>query len=295
MKFVIVGLGSIGKRHRKNLLSLGHQVIECHRDDSLKKLLEKHKSDGVFICNPTSLHLESAMMAAKGGYNIFLEKPISDKLERVDELLELVKKKRLVLQVGYNLRFQSGLKNIKNQLDKKAIGKVYSARIEVGSYLPDWRPGVDYKKNYSSRKDLGGGVLLDLSHEIDYAVWFFGQAKIVSAIVKYVPELGIETEALAELIVEFKSGVVASIHLDYLQKEYRRGCQIFGERGQFVWNYVHGTEEARNETFMAEINNFINSIKGREKPLVTGKEAKHVLEIIVAAKKSAKLEQTIKL
>ncbi len=295
MRFVVVGLGSIGKRHKKNLLSLGHEVVPCHRDDDLGKLLSKNKPDGVFICNPTSLHLATAMIAADAGVNIFLEKPISHNLKGVGKLLELVKKKKLILIIGYNLRWQSGLNEIKQQLNKQSIGKVKSAKIMAGSYLPDWHPDEDHRQSYSAKKDLGGGVLLDLSHEIDYAIWFFGKAKTVKATVKIVPELEIETESLAELEVEFKSGVRAEIHLDYLQKKYKRNCRISGEKGELNWDYQAYQEEGLDDTYIAEVKNFVRSIAGKEKPRVSGEEAKHVLEIVEAAKESSRTSKAIEL
>jgi len=292
VKFVIVGLGSIGKKHQKNLLSLNHQVVGCHRGDDLKQLLVEEKPNGVFICNPTSLHLKTAMIVAEAGINIFIEKPISHNLKGVDELLKIVKQKKLVLMVGYNLRFQLELEKIKKQLGQKFIGKVKSAKIFAGSYLPDWHPDKDHRQSYSAKKNLGGGVLLDLSHEIDYAVWFFGGAKTVKAKLKMIAELEIETEAVVDLEVKFASGVVVKIHLDYLQKKYKRNCKIVGENGQLSWDYQ---AEGLDDTYVAEVKNFIQSIEGKEKPLVAGEEAKHVLEIIEAAKRSSKIGKIIKL
>jgi len=295
MKFVIVGLGSIGKRHRKNLESLGHKVIPCHRDDNLKQLLIQEKPDGALICNPTSLHLETAIVVAEAGVNVFLEKPISHKPEGVDKLLRLVKEKKIVLLVGYNLRWQPGLVEIKEELNNQTIGKVKTAKIEAGSYLPSWHPNEDHRQSYSAKKELGGGVLLDLSHEIDYAVWFFGKARKVKAVVKMEPELEIETEALADFEVEFKSGVKAKIHLDYLQKKYKRSCRVIGEKGELNWDYRAYQAEDLDDTYVNELKNFIEAIKGNEKPKVSGEEAKHVLEIVEAAKKSSKSGKVIDL
>jgi len=297
MKFIIVGLGSIGKRHKKNLLFLRHEVIPCRRDDDLKKILETHQPDGVIICNPTSLHVATAMVAAKTGCHLLIEKPISHNLKNLDELFKIVKKKKLVLMVGYNLRFESGLIKIKQKLNQQAIGKVKSAKIEAGSYLPNWHPNEDYRQSYSAKKSLGGGVLLDLSHEIDYAVWFFGKAKTVKAELKMVPELEIETEGLAELEVKFESGVMAKIHLDYISREYKRNLEIIGENGNISWNYaaIRADGWDSNEMYVKEIENFISAIEGKNKPLVTGQEAKHVLKIIEAAKQSSKQGRTISL
>jgi predicted dehydrogenase len=297
VKFVIVGLGSIGKRHQQNLQKLGQITVPCHRNDNLSKILRQENPDGVLICNPTSQHLSPALTAAKLGLPVFVEKPLSHNLDGVDQLLLLVKQKKLILQVGYDLRFEPNLQHIKKQLDDLEIGKPLQAKIVCASYLPDWRPGTDYRKSYSAKQDLGGGVLLDLSHEIDYADWFFGKAKSVEAKIQWSPELEIETEAFADLIIKFESGTVAEIHLDYLSKEYIRNCEIIGEKGKLSWNFakIRASGWNTNEMYIKEIKNFIGAIQGKEKTLVTGEAGKQVLLIVAAAHKSSLEKRIIEL
>ena len=297
MKFVIVGLGSIGKKHQKNLELLGHQTIPCHREDNLKKILDETKPDGVFICNPTSLHLPVAMVVAQAGYPIFLEKPVSHILKGIDKLVQITKQKKNVVQVGYNLRFEPELIKIKQQLDKKQLGQVYSARIVAGSYFPDWRPKIDYKQNYGARLDLGGGVVLDLSHEIDYAYWLFGKAKKVSAMLKKAPKLDIETEALAQINLEHETGVISQIQIDYLSRQYRRNMEIVTEKETIYWDYSELKKKGwdSNEMFINEVKHFVKSIKEKAQPVPTLEEGKHVLKICEAAKESDKLNKIIKL
>lgn len=297
MKFLIIGLGSIGKRHQGNLETLGHEVIECHHDDDLKQILDKNKPDSVLICNPTSLHISTAMTVARAGYPIFLEKPVSHNLKEVDKLIQLIKQKKLIVQVGYNLRFEPELMKIKQQLVNKQFGRVYSARIVAGSYFPDWRPKIDYKQNYGARLDLGGGVVLDLSHEIDYAFWLFGKAKKVSAMIKKIPELEIETEALAQLNIEFESGIIAQVQVDYLSQDSRRNMEVVTEKETINWDYSKLKKDGWNseEMFIDELEHFIKAIKGEVKPSPTIEEGKYVLEIIEAAKKSSKTGKLIEL
>ncbi len=297
MKFVIVGLGSIGKRHNKNLLGLNHQTIPCHRDDNLKDILDKNKPDGVLICNPTSLHLKTAMVVAQAGYPIFLEKPVSHNLKGIEKLIQKIRQQKLVVQVGYNLRFEPELMKIKSKLDKKAYGQVYSTRIVAGSYFPDWRPQIDYKQNYGARIDLGGGVVLDLSHEIDYAYWLFGKAKKVSAMIKKAPKLKIETEALAQINLEFETGVIGQIQVDYLSKQYRRSMEIMTEKETINWDYAKLKDKSwdSEEMFINEIKHFIRAIKGEVSPTPTTEEGKHVVEICEAAKKSDRTGKVISL
>ncbi len=297
MKFVIVGLGSIGKRHQKNLQALGYQTVSCHRDDSLKKILNQEKPDGVFICNPTSLHLPVAMIVAEAGCPIFLEKPVSHSLKGVDKLIQIIKHKKLVVQVGYNLRFEPELMKIKKLLENQKYGKVYSTRIVAGSFFPDWRPGIDYKKNYGARLDLGGGVTLDLSHEIDYAYWLLGRAKKVSAMLKKAPKLEIETEALAQLNIEFETGVIGQIQIDYLSRTYRRNMEIVTEKETINWDYAKLKNKGwnSNEMFSNEVKHFVKAIKGEVEPTPTIEEGKHVVEICEAAKESSKTGKIIEL
>jgi predicted dehydrogenase len=297
MKFVVVGLGSIGSRHKKNLLNLGHEVVDCHRNDDLEQLIRKEKPEGVFVCTPTSLHLEPATIALRNDCHVFLEKPISHNLEGVDKLLEEAKVKSKLLMVGYQLRFEKNLKKIREQLEKNKLGRIYSARVVAGSYLPDWRPGVDYRENYGARKDLGGGVLLDLSHEIDYVVWLLGKVKKVFGIVKQVPELKIETEAIAEMILEHQSGAISSIHLDYASRDYIRNCQIIGEKGNLNWDFGKLEQSGfdKNQMYVDEVKHFIEVIEGKDKLLITSAEARHVLEIVEVAKESSKKGKVVKL
>ena len=281
MKFIIVGLGSIGQRHQKILTDLGHEVIPCHQNDDLKSLIATNHPNGILICNPTSLHLKTAKMAV--GLPLLIEKPLSDNLDGITPLQGKI-------LVAYCLRFQPGLIQIKQQLKAGVIGKVKTAEIFCSTYLPDWHPGTDYRQSYSAKKNLGGGVLLDLSHEIDYAVWFFGRVKTVSAKLKLAPELNIETEAVADLEIEFVSGVKTQIHLDYITKPPRRGCLIKGKTGNLSWQYP-----GPGNMYVDEIKHFIDVVQGKTKPLVPLADAKHVLEIIAAAKKSAQTDKIIKL
>lgn len=281
MKFIIVGLGSIGTRHKNNLENLGHQVIPCHRNDDLITLITSSQPAGILICNPTSMHLQTAKMAA--GLPLFIEKPLSHDLQGVDQLTGKI-------LVAYCLRWQPGLMQIKKQLEAGAIGQVKTAEIVCSTYLPDWHPGADYTQSYSAKKELGGGVLLDLSHEIDYAVWFFGKAKTVNATLKMAPELNIETEAIADLTIDFTSGVTAQIHLDYVTKPPQRGCTIQGEKGNLSWQYPEP-----GNMYVDEIKHFIDVCQGKVEPLIPLSDAKHVLQIIDAARKSNKVGKIIKL
>ncbi|MBU1323265.1 Gfo/Idh/MocA family oxidoreductase [Patescibacteria group bacterium] len=258
MKLVIVGLGSIGKRHKQNLELLGHEVISSFG-----------KADGFLICNPTSKHLETALQLIKFDLPIFIEKPLSHNLDNIDQL------KGNIL-VGYCLRFDESLKKFKKTVPAKGIKSI---KIVCQSWLPDWHPQTDYSQSYSAKKELGGGVLLDLSHEIDYALWFFGPVKKVSAKLQMAPELNIETEAMADLNLEFFSGVKAEIHLSYASRQPARFCEIKTSDQVLRWDF-----QPNNEMYLEEMRHFINVVNNKEIPLVTVADGRRVLDVIETAK-----------
>ena len=262
--FLIVGCGSIGKRHIGNLKKIGvKNIIACDlRKDRLKEVKSEFGVKSLnnleeawncnptvaFVTTPTSLHIPIAIEAAERGCHLFIEKPLSDTFETVDTLLEIVKRKNLVTIVGCNMRFHPGLRKVKELIDQNIIGTIVAARIEAGQYLPDWHPLEDYRKNYSARIDLGGGVILDAIHELDYARWFLGDVEAVACFAAKKSHLEIETEDTAAILLRFKNGVIGEIHLDYVQRIYSRSCQIIGDEGTIRWDYSEGIVRSYTST-----------------------------------------------
>ncbi len=261
MKFFIAGLGSIGTRHKNNLISLGHEIVA-----------EPEAADGILICNPTSVHLETALKYLPLKKPLFIEKPLSHNLDGLGKLHGKI-------LIGYCLRFDKSLRKFKEQVDKLNPQQIKSVKIVCQSWLPDWRPGKDYRQTYSAKKSLGGGVLLDLSHEIDYSLWFFGPVKTVTAKIQQSPELNIETEAIADLSLEFVSGVKAEIHLSYASRKNERYCEIFTDSVPLRWDY-----QPDNDMYVAEMKHFINICQNKEKPLVTVSDGVNVLKVIETVK-----------
>ncbi|MBI2846553.1 MAG: Gfo/Idh/MocA family oxidoreductase [Chloroflexi bacterium] len=267
----------------------------------------------MLVTNPTSLHIPVAIAAARRGCHIFVEKPLSHNLDGIQELMDLALHKKLSVLVGYNMRFHPSIRLIKELLEKGAIGKIVCARAQVGQYLPDWHPGEDYKKGYSAQESLGGGVILDLSHELDYVRWFLGEVTEVFSFCSRVSTLEIGTEDTAEILLRFESGTIAEVHMDYVQRSYGRSCQIIGEEGTILWDFNEKRvrlysasnnrwrsfpEEKgyeRNQMYLDEMKHFINCIQGEEKPMVDALEGKRVLEIALAAKESARTGRSISL
>jgi len=329
MKFLIAGLGSIGERHLKNLKSLydceilAYRVIERDRNDLVKKYGVKSlrdlkealdlRPDGVLVTNPTSLHIPVALASARRECNLFIEKPLSHQLDGVLELERIVHEKDLVCLVGCNFRFHPGLMKIKSFLEEGRIGKVLSARIEAGEYLPDWHPREDYREGYSAKNSLGGGAILTLIHEIDYAYWFFGLPEKVFAFAEKLSPLQMDVEDTAEILLKFSDEKIVEIHLDYLQRSPSRSCQIIGEEGTILWDYQKNQVELftaknrnwqifpgekcfeRNQMFLEEMRHFVSVVEGREKPQVTLKDGIEVLKIALAAKESAREGKVVKI
>lgn len=258
MKFYLFGHGSIGSRHLKNLTELGHQETTSQAE-----------ADGFLICNPTAYHLETALKITRYNKPIFIEKPISHNLNGLDKLTGKI-------LVGYCLHFDQSLKFFKQKIAGKKIIKV---TIVCRSWLPDWHPDKDYRQSYSAKKDLGGGVLLDLSHEIDYALWFFGPVKKVTAKLQMAPELQIETESIADLNLDFVSGVNAKINLSFASHKNERYCEVVTDSGTLRWDY-----QPNNDMYLAEIKHFIDVCQGKAKPLVTVSDGINILKVIEAAK-----------
>lgn len=327
MKVFVIGCGSIGERHIKNLQNLSLYDISSFDSDqnrltdikkkynidtfnSLDKGLSQNP-DLVLICTPPSNHLLIANQAIKYDTNIFIEKPISNKLEDVDELLNKAEKKKKLIFVGYNWRFNKGIKLLKNKIENNEIGKIFYGKAEFGQYLPDWRPWQDYKKSYTAREELGGGIILDGSHEIDYINWFLGEIKEVSCFAHKLSNLKVNVEDVADIILKFKKNKIGSIHLDFIRKGYSRNCTIIGDEGtlyfdyadQIVYQYLideNKTEQYNvktdpNEMYIEEMKHVLDCIKNNKKTLIDGKNGKMILEIALAAKKSAKIGEIIKL
>ena len=217
MKILIAGLGSIGRRHLQNLSALGEHNIVLYRTghstltEDLKgypvetnfELALTNAPDVVIISNPTSLHLDIAIPAAEAGCDLFLEKPISNSLDRIDEFYSAIKHREVKVLVGYQFRFHPGLLLIRRLIDEETIGQPLSIHVHWGEYLPDWHPWEDYRQSYSARADLGGGVILTLSHPIDYMRWLMGEITEVWAFSSQSSELDIQVEDNAEIGFRF--------------------------------------------------------------------------------------------
>lgn len=264
MKFLVVGLGSIGQRHVRNLRTLlgssaeivayrvqrtsptltdkltveAQSDVEQKYDVSVVTTLDAGlamKPDAVLVCNPTSLHMSVALAAADAGCHLFLEKPVSHSGEQVQELIDTVESRGLVNLVGYQFRFHPCLLRLESLLRHGAIGSVIAVRIEQGEYLPGWHPYEDYRQTYASRAELGGGVILSQIHELDYAYWLFGLPKRLFALGGHLSDLEIDVEDTASILMECVVDgrpIPVHVHEDYLQRPPTRTCEVIGSAGK---------------------------------------------------------------
>ncbi len=333
MKFLVCGLGSIGKRHLENLehlgvsceeigifrtkkgtASFGGEVLERHQNrhpvfEELKKALSQ-KPIAAIITNPTSLHIPIALEAAKSGCYLFIEKPLSHTVEGVNNLIKITERKNLIAFVAYNLRFHPLLLQIQKWLTGGKIGKTVSVHAEMAERVTDWHPWENFKTSYSSRKDLGGGAILTQSHELDYLYWLFGKPKWIFAAGGEMGGLEIGVEDTCKSIMEFENGAIASLHVDYLKRPPKRFLEITGTAGRIYWNYfgkkielipIEGNsvsayepeEFERNTMFISELKHFLKCVEKKEQIFPDLKQGKIVLEMALATKKSLKNKKII--
>ncbi len=256
MKFLIAGLGSIGRRHMRNLIALGEKDIVLYRtrkatmpeedlagfpqETDLQAALEKHKPDAVIVSNPTSLHLDVAIPAAEAGCSLLLEKPLSHSMDRIDELASALKKGGGRVVVGFQFRFHPGMMKAKQLISDGEIGRVISAHVHFGEYLPAWHPWEDYRQGYAARADMGGGVVLTQCHSLDYLPWLIGKVESVWGFTAKLSDLEVNVEDTAKIGLRFESGALGSIHLDYNQQPPAHYFEVIGTKGSLQWNLADG-------------------------------------------------------
>lgn len=322
---LVAGCGSIGTRHLRNLARLGIGPLLAYDLDRqrstnaagavganpLASLEEAPPLRAAFVCSPTSRHLQVARAVLERGAHLFIEKPISDSLEGVAELLVEARRQRRTVMVGFNLRHHPSLRKIKSLLDERAVGRILGARIQFGQFLPDWHPWEDYRQGYSANRALGGGIVLDAVHEFDYARWLLGDVRAIAGMSATSGLLEIDTEDLAAFTMRHETGAISEIHLDYLQRFYSRTCQIIGAEGTILWDWndrsvrcyrsksksweefpePEGYDE--NETYLDEIRAFFATIEGKAVPPVDGESGARVLAIALAAREAAATGRTV--
>lgn len=317
MKILVIGCGSIGHRHARNLRELGVDdlvLYDVDRDRAAALARELRvraaetldrayyeRPDAALICAPTSLHLELATEALEHGCHLFIEKPISHSMQGVVEFLNELRRTDRLLLIGYNFRFDPLLQTIREWLAEGRGGQVVSARFHFGSYLPWRHPWEDYRVGYGAQRSLGGGVILDAIHELDLALWMFGQPETIYCVGGKYSDLEIDVEDVAEILLSYPDKTV-SVHLDSVQTPAERWCEFIGTRGQIradlfartLRYFDSGTREWEtvsvnstvDEAYKSEMRHFLDCLERRAEPAVDGRIAAESLALATDAKES---------
>ena len=238
-RILVVSLGSIGRRHLRNARHLLPQarIAVWRRAGELPEGADAivhdldaalaFKPDAVIVASPASEHVRMSTPFVKAGAPLFLEKPLAATSEGIAPLLDAARGAKGFVMVGYVLRFLPLLGHLRELIRKGTLGKVRTARVQVGQYLPDWRPGADYREGVSARKALGGGALLELSHELDYATWLFGRPRSLLCSAATLSGLEIDVEDSAHVVLEYEAARVL-VQLDFLQRAAHMSVEIVG-------------------------------------------------------------------
>lgn len=320
MKILIAGLGSIGRRHLRNLRALGQEDILLYRthratlpDEELAglpvftelSLALAEKPSGVIVSNPSAAHLSVAIPAARAGANLLIEKPVSASMEGLDELETALAVSGRACMVGFHFRYHPVLRQIKALLDGGSLGRPLSARAHWGEYLPGWHPWEDYRQGYAARADLGGGVVNTLSHPLDYLRWLLGDMEEVTARVSKISDLELDVEDNAEILLRFRAGARVSVHLDYYQRPPSHTLEINCSEGRVVWDNSTGTADVyregdggwqtlappdgfeRNDMFLAEMRDFMRLCVGEQVPHCTLEDGVFTQRLVMTVKESS--------
>lgn len=298
MRILLVSLGSIGRRHLANLRQLEPDADVCILRRAVDPALDEKQvttldaalafaPDAALICSPATQHLKVANALAARGVALFIEKPLSHDLTGVTDLLTLAREKSAPLMVGYCLRYFAPLRALRDQVLAGKIGHLLHIHAEVGQHLADWRPGSDYRASVTAQRSLGGGALLELSHEIDYALWFGGEVESVTAQIGTVGDLGVDVEDTADLQLRFRNGILGTIHLDLLQRPPCRICRLIGTEGTLTLDLL-ATPTDRNAMYLEELRHYLYCVRARRQPEITGEDGLRALEVIAAARASQK-------
>ena len=322
---LIVGLGSIGMRHlgvmtelfpKIKIIAFRHNPESCNEIISGVSLSVSNIQDAIIekpdiaiIANPAAMHLTIAMKLARAGIHLLIEKPLSTDSHGVEGLLNLCSSKKVKLMTGFNLRFLPCLAFLKVQVEQKKIGKILSIQAEVGQNLKQWRPGSEYSQGVSARKDLGGGVLLELCHELDYLIWIFGNVNWVIGSLSQQSNLNIDVEDTANILMEMKTetfnnnGIDAVLKMDFTRHDPSRNCTVIGENGTLKcdllegkvfyycgikgqWEELFSDKKERNYSFQLQLKSFVTSVEEDRESEITGEDGLLVLQIIDAIRDS---------
>jgi predicted dehydrogenase len=327
---LIVGLGSIGRRHARVFKAAGIRHIagadlredrreQAKREVGLsdighdyREMLKRQRFDAVLVTLPTAHHTPVARAAAEAGCNLFIEKPVAHSTDGLDEVERLVADRGLIAYTAYCYRFAPSAERMKAIVDSGRLGRILCARLKISTYLPDWHPWEDYRNFYMARLDQGGGARLDESHGIDLLRWMFGEVKSVYALVDKVSDLEIEADDLTTMILRFRSGVIGEAHFDLLGRTPRVDAELIGSEGTLLWDRISGkieiydsatkkwdVEDFGRDSFVTcydrQAAHFIECVRTRATPRITLSDGRKTLEVLTAALESSKSGRVVEL
>lgn len=319
MKILIVGVGSIGTRHLKNLLKLGYKdIVVCDPDEkklmaassasrrigkfalykNAKTALKKELPNVVFVCNPTHLHVPTASLAIDYGAHVFIEKPLSVNLSGVDSLIKKASVSGKTVMIACNFLFYEGFRKLQNVLKRGVYGKAMLCRVAQGFYIPLARKNINYKKSYIAKKAHGGGVILDhVAHPIYYLTALFGDIKKRSSLLSGKHPLGFQSEEMALLMLKHKNGIISGIASDYICKKSTHRIEVVTTKGLLTLDpgkdslifedrkskkNLYRGDKNLNKMFIEEIKHFLNCIKRGIKPPQDLEGGKKFLQVLLS-------------
>ncbi len=305
MKVLIAGTGSIGLRHIKNIQRLDGNaqflfLRQSERHDELSRdlgaevissleFITKDNVDCAIVATPSALHSRLIVELIKLNIPMYIEKPVVTKMQDIGKVYDALKyyEYKKATLVGCNLRFLPSLIKVKEMLSSQVIGNVVRASFQAAQWLPDWRPNQDYTQSYSANPELGGGVVMDLIHELDAARWLLGEFDNVQAFVSSCPSLQIQSEAVACIIMRGKLTPLVSINLDYVSRRPIRRYEFVGDEGTIIWDLVEKSLVIYNK-------DGVNKIDGGKDGFDVGKTYEMaMLALFSAIKNNGVLEQDI--
>lgn len=311
-KVAVIGLGNIAARHRRNLKILfpeselyamsasgrvpSEKIENCdYIVASIEELIEKN-IDLAVVASPSPFHAQHSLPLIKRGIPTLIEKPVTTSIDDADSILRAIEQYKTPVAVGYCLRYLPSTQKLKELFEDQVIGDLYNAHVEIGQYLPDWRPTKNYRDSVSANRNLGGGALLELSHELDYAQWLLGPLKLQHAVLRSSRELGLDVEDMVDILATTNVNAVVTIHLDFLQRKGYRHCSFVGSKGRIEWDLIQNEimltrEEGisvlycdpiwdKNKMYLAMIEDFVQMIQGNTHSCVELSEAVKTVSLI---------------
>ncbi len=318
---LVLGAGSVGKRHMQNLSTLGCEISAMDpRDERLNeasdvvRLIDRYRSldevsghwerySGVVVGSPPNVHVAQCIAAIEAGVPVLLEKPVCPDLMGAQRLADHVDKASAALLLGYTYRWWQPLRLFRDRLQANAAGKPLHAKFVMSAHLADWHPWERYQDFFMASRDLGGGALLDESHFVDLMLWFFGMPDTVYSRVEKLSELEIDTDDNVDIIATYASGLRVYIHLDLYGRPHEKYISVTGEEGTLEWSFdpnrirmaksmEHTWDEElfafeRNDMFVAVAREFLGVIEGDQQPSCSIDDGVNVLRVLEACRQSS--------